>query len=116
MYHVGLLVRTGAHVCQTGSDSTGNFFLSIMNMYYIIIARIHAGEGTYFRTASHPKSRRRCAAIVVDKSHGMPQEERLKMSRVAVLERSAMKCKKIDQCIMLEAHEVINLPSILLYF
>ena len=50
MKSVGLLVRTGAHVFQAGSDSTGNLFKlihpSVMNMHHIIItqiASIHAG-------------------------------------------------------------------------
>ena len=35
MYHIGILVRTGAHVCPTGSDSTG-----YEHVYHIIITQI----------------------------------------------------------------------------
>ena len=59
MKSVGLLVRTGAHVFQAGSDSTGNFFKlihpSVMNMYHIIItqiASIHAGGDIIWNSLS----------------------------------------------------------------
>ena len=49
----------GSHVCQTGSDSTGNVFLwphpSVMNMYHIVITQIASQRGNVIWNSLSPK-------------------------------------------------------------